>query len=118
MLRAASLRSTSGVIFRMPLKFSAAVDRAEIIPPAVGNEGFSDLLATKLHFAYGIDHSLFSISHDPAFRGGEAFEWIIGQLNACCWQMEHLCSHFPFRAKVVRAPSHPGHSCFLNGGLG
>jgi hypothetical protein len=79
----------------MPLKFSPAPNRTEVITLAVNNERLSDLFATKLHFAHRIDHRLFSTVHDRVLRGGDWFGWIIGQLNARCWQMEHLCSHFP-----------------------
>jgi hypothetical protein len=65
MLSAASVLCVAAdVILGMPLKFSSAPDRAEVIPMPVNNERFSDLFATKLHFAHGIDRSLFGAIHN------------------------------------------------------
>jgi hypothetical protein len=52
------------VILGMPLKFSSASDRAEVISTPVNDERFSDLFATKLHFADWIDRSLFAAIHN------------------------------------------------------
>jgi hypothetical protein len=65
-----------------------------------------------------LDQVLFSAVHNRALRGGDSFGWIIGQVNARSWQMEHLCSHFPSRVNVVRAPWHPGQLCLVSVALG
>lgn len=48
----------------MPLKFSAAAHRAEVIDLTANNQRLSDLFATKLHFAHRIDHCLFAAVHN------------------------------------------------------
>ena len=118
MFDAAFLRRTFYVVFGMPLKFGPTANRAEVITLAVNNERLSNLFASKLHFADRIDHCLFSIVHSCALRGVDSPGWIIGQLNTRCWQMEHLCSHFPSRANVVRAPWHPEQMCLVIVALG
>jgi hypothetical protein len=48
----------------MPLKFSAAANRAEVIPLVVNNERFPDPIGTELHSAHRIDHLLFAAVHN------------------------------------------------------
>ena len=118
MFDAAFLGRTSYVIFGVPLKLGPTANRAEVITLAVDNQRLSDVVATKLHFAHRVDHSLFSAVHDRGLLGVDSPGWMTGQLNARCRQMEHLCSHFPSRVNVVKVPWHPGQLCLLTVPLG
>jgi hypothetical protein len=61
------LRRAPYVTFRMPLKFSATANRAEIVTLAVNNERLSDLFATKLHFAHWVDCMAFFTVHSARY---------------------------------------------------